>query len=201
MAEAWSKIDREMHEKEGEKKLKFLIHPKLQILVYLLHAATHKSNITETTIIIHHLFNGIIKQNNKNNHNHCWEWELQSPCQLQTMSFSEGLTSSSHSFMYSRVSPADFQNSTTATSGATSNTSTVIPTFPFLPSVSPCILTVNSFFPVTLNFSFFATASTFAITVDAECFDMNIDGDRFLVSNKFRRSNPCDNEDIISNAL
>ncbi|RHN76596.1 hypothetical protein MtrunA17_Chr2g0333831 [Medicago truncatula] len=117
------------------------------------------------------------------------------------MSLREGLTSSSQNFTYSSVSPADLENSTTATSGATSNTSTVIPNFPFLPSVVPCILTMKSFFPVTLKLSFFATFSSFPTTAEADNLDINIEGDLFLVSNKFLRSNPCDKDEIISNAL
>ncbi|KAJ0536819.1 hypothetical protein HanRHA438_Chr09g0426151 [Helianthus annuus] len=67
---------------------------------------------------------------------------LSSPCHFHTISFKAGLTSSSQNFLYSSVSPADFENSTTVTSGATSNTSTVTDNFPFRPSDIPCIFTL-----------------------------------------------------------
>nr|KYP50445.1 hypothetical protein KK1_027811 [Cajanus cajan] len=117
------------------------------------------------------------------------------------MSWSEGRTWSSQNLMYSRVSPADLENSTTATSGARSKTSMVMASLPFLPWVGPCILTMKSFLPVTLKLSFFPMASSLGMRAEAECLDMNMEGDLLRVSNKFLRSKPLESEEIISKAL
>ncbi|KAH0459135.1 hypothetical protein IEQ34_011949 [Dendrobium chrysotoxum] len=65
------------------------------------------------------------------------------PGQAQTTSFNLGRTSSSQNLAYSRVSPEFFENSTTATPSATSNTSAVMANFPILPSSLLSILNLK----------------------------------------------------------
>ncbi|PON99221.1 LOW QUALITY PROTEIN: hypothetical protein TorRG33x02_050810 [Trema orientale] len=116
------------------------------------------------------------------------------------MSFKAGLTSSSQNLAYSKVSPADFENSTTATSGATSKTSAVTESFPFLPSDAPCNLIWKSFTFATL-LNPFATISSFAMIALAVHLDVNMEPVFLLLSNKLERSKPDDIDDMNSNAL
>nr|KYP50018.1 hypothetical protein KK1_028260 [Cajanus cajan] len=117
------------------------------------------------------------------------------------MSFSDGLTWSSQNLTYSSVSPADLENSTTATSGATSKTSTVMANLPLRPSSAPCMVTANSFLAVTLKLILLATASSLPSTAEAENLHIKTEGERLLVSNKLLRSKPWESDEIISNAL
>nr|GMD07753.1 hypothetical protein PanWU01x14_049760 [Ipomoea batatas]GMD09265.1 hypothetical protein PanWU01x14_049760 [Ipomoea batatas] len=117
------------------------------------------------------------------------------------MSLSAGLTSSSQNFLYSKVSPADFENSTTVTSGATSNTSAVTESFPFRPSEFPCIFTLNSLAHAILKFSFLASDSSFARISGGEHFDVKSDPEFRRVSKRPDKSNPEAMEEISSNAL
>nr|GMD03427.1 hypothetical protein PanWU01x14_049760 [Ipomoea batatas] len=117
------------------------------------------------------------------------------------MSLSAGLTSSSQNFLYSKVSPADFENSTTVTSGATSNTSAVTESLPFRPSEFPCIFTLNSLAHAILKFSFLASDSSFARISGGEHFDVKSDPEFRRVSKRPDKSNPEAMEEINSNAL
>nr|GLL21388.1 hypothetical protein PanWU01x14_049760 [Ipomoea trifida] len=112
------------------------------------------------------------------------------------------LTSSSQNFLYSNVSPADFENSTTVTSGATSNTSAVTDSFPFRPSLLRCIFTLNSFEHSIRKFNFLHTDSSFSKIAGAENFEVKSDPDLLrLLSKRLDKSNPEDMDDMSSNAL
>ncbi|KAJ6704981.1 hypothetical protein OIU79_009815 [Salix purpurea] len=127
---------------------------------------------------------------------------MSSPCQLQTISFRAGLTSSSQNLVYSKVSPEHLDNSTTTSSEATSNTSAVTASFPFRPSSFPCNFTLNSAsLTATLKFNLFATDFNVVRIVDAGHFEVNIEFLLLLVSNKLDKSNPDDIEDMSSKAL
>ncbi|KAI5393671.1 hypothetical protein KIW84_060698 [Lathyrus oleraceus] len=124
-----------------------------------------------------------------------------SPCHDQTMSLRAGLTSSSNNFTYSKVSPEHFENSTTASSGATSYISAVTANFPFLPSTFPCNLNLNSFIFLTLNLKLFAAVSIFVTISKIEHFEVKTEPLFFFSSNKPERSKPEDIVEINSKAL
>jgi len=124
-----------------------------------------------------------------------------SPCHVQTMSFSAGLTSSSQNFAYSKVSPADFENSTTATSGATSNTSAVTASLPFLPTAVPWSRILKSFTSATVKLSPLAAAAILATIATAENLEVNTAAVFRLASNSPERSKPEDMEEMNSKAL
>nr|KYP44238.1 hypothetical protein KK1_034303 [Cajanus cajan] len=99
------------------------------------------------------------------------------------MSLSAGLTSSSQNLAYSKVSPADFENSTTATSGATSNTSAVTASLPFRPSAVPCSMILKSFTSATLKLSPRAAVTILATMAAAEHLEVKTAAVFFLLSN------------------